>query len=60
MDQATEQLVFDNFAKAYPHEIHAIWPDKFWEFFQRECRGVTREQMEKLLKETGDETYLPR
>jgi len=52
MDQATKQLVFDNFAKMYPHEIHAIWPDKFWEFFQREYRGVTREQMEKLLKET--------
>ena len=47
-----EQLAFDTMARAYPHEIYTLRPDDFWELFQRDYPGVTREKMEEILAET--------
>jgi hypothetical protein len=53
-DAEAEQVAWEWFAGAHPHEAHAKWPDRFWTFFQSRCPGVTREQMERTLMETGE------
>ena len=54
-DKQIEQAAFDVFATAHPHEAFETWPERFWEFFQRERPGVDRETMEQLLQETEEE-----
>jgi hypothetical protein len=38
-------------ATMYPHETYATYPERFWEYFQTQCPGVTREDMKRMLKE---------
>lgn len=49
-----EQVAWEWFAGAHPHEAHEKWPDRFWDLFQSRCPGVTREQMERTLMETAE------
>lgn len=44
-----EQAAFENMARTYPREIYDLNPEKFWEFFQRECPGISREGMESWI-----------
>jgi hypothetical protein len=53
-DAEAEHVAWEWFAGAHPHEAHAKWPDRFWQFFQSRCPGVTREQMERTLTETDE------
>jgi len=53
-DAEAERVVWEWFAFAHPHAAHATWPDRFWIFFQGRCPGVTREQMQRTLMETGE------
>ena len=48
-----EADAFATFAAAYPHEAHETWPDRFWAYFQRVRPGVSRETMERVLRETA-------
>lgn len=50
-DTEMEQTAFEWFAEAHPHEAYETWPERFWEFFQKKAPGMSREQMERLLKE---------
>lgn len=57
IEAKAEQTAWEWFAGAHPHEAHAKCPDRFWEFFQSKCPGVSREQMVATLKVTeGNET----
>jgi glutathione S-transferase len=50
--QLTEEaLIFRTLADAYPQEMYAAEPERFWVYFQEQCPGVSRETMEKLLEE---------
>lgn len=51
--EPAEQWAFETFATAYPHEAHALDPDRFWAFFQRARPGVARAEMERALAETA-------
>lgn len=51
-EKEIEQMAWETFAEAHPHEAHATWPERFWEFFHAKLPHVTREQMECALKET--------
>lgn len=51
-EKQAEQIAWEWFAEAHPHEAHAMSPDRFWEFFQTKCPGVSRETMVATLKET--------
>ena len=53
-DAEAEQVAWEWFAGAHPHEAHAQWTDRFWAFFQTRCPGVTREQMKRTLMETDE------
>ena len=53
-EAAAEQTAWEWFAQAHPHEAHETWPDRFWEYFQKQCPGVTREQMRQTLAETAE------
>ena len=48
-----EAAAFATFAAAYPHEAYETWPDRFWAYFQRVRPGVSRETMERVLRETA-------
>lgn len=50
--QDLDDIAFRDLTRVYPHEVYAEFPDRFWEHFQRECPGVSRERMEQILKET--------
>ena len=52
--QLAEKDAFDCFAGAHPHEAYETYPDCFWEYFQRRCPGVPRDEMERMLRETDD------
>ena len=43
---------FELFALVYPHEAYEYDPEAFWEFFQGERPGVSRELMVATLRET--------
>ena len=49
-----EQCAFDCFAGIYPHEAYETYPDRFWEYFHRKFPAVSRDAMEKMLKETDE------
>jgi hypothetical protein len=53
-EEMTEQWAFETFATTYPHEAHAEWPERFWEFFQHNRPGVSREDMERIMAETEE------
>lgn len=46
-----ENISFLYLAAVYPREAYAAAPERFWELFQEECPGVSREEMERLLEE---------
>ena len=50
-----EQKAFELFAHMHPHEAYDTWPERFWAYFQGKCPGVTRAQMEQLLRDTAKE-----
>ena len=58
-DSEAEQVAWEWFAGAHPHEAHAKWPDRFWEFFQSRRPGVTREKMARTLRETDESPNAP-
>lgn len=58
-DAEAEQVAWEWFAGAHPHEAYAKWPDRFWQFFQSRCPSVTREQMERTLMETEESPNNP-
>ena len=45
---------FEHFATVYPHEAYAHWPEEFWRFFSRQCPEISREAMERILRETEE------
>lgn len=51
--KSAEQVAWEWFAEAHPHEAHAQWPDRFWEFFHAKVPHVTRETMERVLADTN-------
>lgn len=48
----TEQEVYRQFARVYPHECYDADPDKFWRFFHEKKPDVSREDMERALEKT--------
>jgi hypothetical protein len=58
-DSEAEQVAWEWFSGAHPHEAHAEWPDRFWAFFQVRCPGITQEQMERTLMETDESPTIP-
>jgi hypothetical protein len=52
--EAEENAVFGTLADAYPHEMYAAMPERFWDYFQTQCPGVSRGTMERLLSEVDD------
>jgi hypothetical protein len=53
-DPACEELAFRIFADMHPHEAHVLNPDRFWEYFHLRCSSISRDEMERLLKETQE------
>ncbi len=49
-----EEITWQWFTEAHPHEAYATWPDRFWKFFHKKCPKVSRKEMEKLMRETDD------
>ena len=52
-EKASEQVAWEWFAEAHPHEAYAKWPERFWKFFHGKCPAVSRKRMKALLAETG-------
>lgn len=48
-----EQVAWEWFAGAHPHEAYAKDPDRFWCFFHRRCPMVRRDEMAKMLEESA-------
>lgn len=46
----TEALAFAMLARSHPVECWRHDPEKFWQFFQVQCSGVSREEMEARLE----------
>lgn len=51
MEDIIEETAFRLFADAHPHEAFKLDPDQFWTFFHERCPSVSRETMERWLKE---------
>lgn len=51
-DAQIEASAWAAFATAHPHEAYASWPERFWQFFSEQAPGVSRAEMEALLRET--------
>ncbi len=54
LDAACKGIAYEMFAKAHPVECHANDPGKFWQLFHSKRPDVSREEMERLLKETAE------
>lgn len=50
-DEQLKQTAFEMLALAHPVEAHEHDPEKFWQFFQRQCPDCPRGRMEKMLNE---------
>ena len=48
----SEEVAWEWFCGAHPHEAHAKDPERFWEHFKKMRPGVPREVMVRLLMET--------
>ena len=46
-----EGAMFGLLADAYPQEAYEAFPERFWLYFRAKCPGVSREAMERLLRE---------
>lgn len=55
IETESEQVAFEWFAGAHPHEAYAKDPERFWAFFQTQCPGVSRDAMIRFLEETNTE-----
>ena len=51
-DAMIEQWAWEAFASLHPHEAYETWPERFWAYFQTQRPGVSRDAMERVLKET--------
>lgn len=54
IDAEAEAWAFEAFATVHPHECYETWPERFWQLFHARLPSVTREQMERTLKETAE------
>ena len=52
-----EELMWQWFAEAHPHEAHAKWPDRFWTFFHTKQPGLNRDEMERILADTDEPAH---
>lgn len=52
---AMDELAWECFAWAHPHEAHALDPERFMAFALRKKPGATRADIEQLLRETANE-----
>ncbi len=50
-----DDRAFEIFANCYPHEAYATEPERFWAHFQKQCPGVSRAEMERLLKDMDED-----
>lgn len=50
-DEQCQSIAWQMFCNAHPVEAHAHDPERFWKYFQTQAPGVSREEMEKTLKE---------
>mgnify|MGYP001567577261 CR=1 FL=1 len=51
---AIDQLAWECFAWAHPHEAHEQWPERFIAYAHRRT-GLTREEIERTLRDTKEE-----
>lgn len=54
-DNEIHEAMFALFSSVYPHEAYEQDPELFWRQFQERAPGVSREEMVRLLGETGGE-----
>jgi len=47
-----EEWAFRTLALAHPHEAYQMDPERFWQLFQTERPGVSKEQMLAILELT--------
>lgn len=50
-DEQCQEVAWEMFCMAHPHEAHDLDPDKFWKYFQTRAPHLSREEMVALLKE---------
>jgi len=48
-----EEWAFRTLALAHPHEAYQMDPERFWQLFQTERPGVSKEQMLAILEMTN-------
>lgn len=53
-DAEIEDWAFRQLAFAHPHECYESDPERFWQLFQELRPGVSREDMERVLRETAE------
>ena len=49
-----EQIAWEWFAEAHPHEAYAKDPERFWTFFHSKQPDMTREEMVNALRATDE------
>ena len=54
-DAECEQIAFEAFSTLHPHESYRQYPDRFWEFFQKQRPDISRAEMERFLEEVRRE-----
>lgn len=54
IDAEAQRIAFEMLALAHPDAAYAEWPERFWSFFQRQCPGVSREEMERRLAKAAE------
>jgi hypothetical protein len=54
MNPNIEQLAFEHMAQLYPHEVYALHPERFWEYFHRVEPKASKETMIEILNSTPD------
>ena len=47
-----EEYAFEMLANVYPHEMNDSFPERFWRHFQKKEPTVSKENMQKALRET--------
>jgi hypothetical protein len=52
MTDPVEEWAFRTLALAHPHEAYDVDPERFWQLFQAERPGVSKEQMLAILELT--------
>lgn len=55
MKTKLDQQAFEAFAKCYPHEAYAKWPDRFWKYFHKGTDDKQNEDEEIINGHQGPE-----